>query len=318
MGSVACSRTWDIRCEWITGLAGQALVREPLLHFLVAGLALFAVYRGLHPSSPQQGDAKRIVITGDDLRQLQIAWRAQWQRFPTADELRGLLDGRIREEILYREALALGLERGDTIVKRRLAQKMEFLAEDVSALWDPPIGELKAWFEKNQEHFASPTLISFHHLYFSPDRRGSRARNDAFGALQKLATGSNDAEGLKGLADPFMFQDYYGERSSDQVASIFGTEFAKSLLSLKLGSWQGPIQSGLGWHLVLIDLIVPGQVPRFDEIAPEVKAQWSDQQRGQLRTRMFNLMKARYEIVGPAGIIDDTAKSTAMAPEAPR
>jgi hypothetical protein len=286
-------------------------LREPLLHFLVAGLALFAVYRALHPSPEQQDDGKRIVITDDDLRQVQIVWRAQWQRFPTPDEMRGLVDGKIREEILYREAMALGLEKGDTIVKRRLAQKMEFLADDISSLREPQINELKAWFNQNQTRFALPTLISFRHLYFSPDRRGAHVRDDALAGLQKLNASSNNEDALRELADPFMFQDDYGERSLDQVANIFGTEFAKSLFALRPGSWQGPIESGLGWHLVLVDSIAPGRVPAFDEIAAEVKNQWTDQQRVEMRTRMFELMKARYEIVLPAGLMESSPEPTA-------
>jgi peptidyl-prolyl cis-trans isomerase C len=293
-------------------------LREPLLHFLVAGLALFAIYRTLNPIPEQPDEGKRIVITEDDLRQVQIAWRAQWQRFPTPDEMRGLVDSKIREEILYREAMALGLEKGDTIVKRRLAQKMEFLADDISTLREPQIDELKAWFENNQDRFALPTLVSFHHAYFSPDRRGTHARDDAFGGLRKLAGHSNDLDALNGLADPFMFQDYYGERSFDQVANIFGTEFANSLFALKPGAWQGPIESGLGWHLVLIDAITPGRVPAFDEIAADVKVQWTDQQRVELRSRAFELMKARYEIVFPAGVIEGSSEANAMPPSASR
>ena len=225
-------------------------LREPLLHFLLAGLALFAVYRALHSSPVQPDDGKRIVITEDDLRQVQIAWRAQWQRFPTPEEMRGLVDSKIREEILYREAVALGLDKGDTIVKRRLAQKIEFLADDISSLREPRIDELKAWFDTNQARFASPALVSFHHVYFSPDRRGAHAREDALGGLRRLAAGSSaNLDTLKELADPFMFQDYYGERSLDQVANIFGTEFAKSLFALRPGTWQGPVESGLALQL---------------------------------------------------------------------
>jgi peptidyl-prolyl cis-trans isomerase C len=294
-------------------------MREPLLHFLVAGLALFVVYRALHPIPEQPGDGKRIVITDDDLHQLQIAWRAQWQRFPTPDEMRGLVNGRIREEILYREALALGLEKGDTIVKRRLAQKMEFLADDISSLREPRTDELKAWFEQNRERFALPALVSFHHVYFSPDRRGSQAREDAVAGLQKLAAGAvNEQDTPRELGDPFMFQDYYAERSRDQVANIFGTEFTKALFALKPGSWQGPIESGLGWHLVLVDAIVPGRVPAFDEIAADVKARWIDEQRADMRSRTFELMKARYEIVLPAGAVDVSPEPNALPLQAPR
>jgi len=310
------SQTSDLTASWPS--RAKRWLREPLLHFLVAGLALFAIYRTLNPIPEQPDEGKRIVITEDDLRQVQVAWRAQWQRFPTPDEMRGLVDSKIREEILYREAMALGLEKGDTIVKRRLAQKMEFLADDISTLREPEIDELKAWFEKNQERFALPTLVSFHHAYFSPDRRGAHARDDAFGGLRKLAAHSNDLDALKGLADPFMFQDYYGERSFDQVASIFGTEFANSLFALKPDAWQGPIESGLGWHLVLIDSIAPGRVPAFDEIAADVKAQWTDQQRVELRSRAFELMKARYEIVFPAGVVEGPSEANAMPPSASR
>jgi peptidyl-prolyl cis-trans isomerase C len=297
----------------------RRFMREPLLHFLVAGLALFVVYRALNPSPGVPDDPKRIVITDDDLRQLQIAWRAQWQRFPTSEEMRGLVDNRIREEILYREAMALGLDKGDTIIKRRLAQKMEFLADDISSLREPRIDELKAWYEKNRERFALPTLISFRHVYFSPDRRGAHARENAMSALQKLAADASDElDALKELGDPFMFQDHYAERSPDQVANIFGTDFAKALFALKPGSWQGPIQSGLGWHLVLIDAILPGQVPTFDEVAADVKAQWLDEQRAEARSRMFALMKARYEIVFPAGVVEPSPEPNAVSLKAPR
>src|SRR5580765_607773 len=121
-------------------------LREPLLQFLVAGALLFAGYRMLHPEAYRPTDDNRIEVTADDLRQLEIAWAAQWHRPPTPDEMRGLVDARVREEILYREALSLGLERGDSIVKRRLAQKMEFLAGDVSTLPDPSAAELRAWY----------------------------------------------------------------------------------------------------------------------------------------------------------------------------
>ena len=151
-------------------------LREPLLHFLVAGLLLFAVYRILHPELSRAAEVNRIEVTADDLRQLEIAWAAQWRRPPTPDEMRGLIESRVREEILYREALALGLDQGDTIVKRRLAQKMEFLAGDVSALRDPTADELHAWYASNPERFAEPGHRSFRHVYLSTDRRSSRGR----------------------------------------------------------------------------------------------------------------------------------------------
>jgi peptidyl-prolyl cis-trans isomerase C len=275
-------------------------LREPLLHFLVAGLLLFAAYRILHPELSMQTDVHRIELTTDDLQQLEVVWTAQWRRPPTPDEMHGLIESRVREEILYREALALGLDQGDTIVKRRLAQKMEFLTDDISAIRAPTSDELHAWYAKNSEHFAEPGRRSFRHVYFSTDRRGDRARQDAMNALVKLANKPADLPSTATIGDPFMFENYYGDRTPEQVASTFGSEFADAVTRLPPGSWQGPIESGLGWHLVFVTSVVPGRVPSYDEIEPDIKAGWIEEQRSESRRRAFDAMKARYEIRLPA------------------
>ena len=274
-------------------------LHEPLLHVLLIGLALFAVYGALNPGTSQREESNRIVITADDLAQIQIAWMAQWQRPPTPDELRSLLDGKIREEVLSREAMALGLDKDDTIIKRRLAQKMEFVMEDVSAPREPADGELRRWFAQNPQRFALPGLVTFRHLYFSPDLRGEHAHDDAGAALRKVAGKPEEAPELEGLSDPFMFQDFYAEQSPDQIAGIFGTAFAQALSGLKQGSWQGPIESGLGWHLVFVESTVPGRVPAFEEVEATVKSEWIDDQRAEGKRKMFDSMLARYQIVMP-------------------
>jgi peptidyl-prolyl cis-trans isomerase C len=274
-------------------------LREPLLHVLLVGLAMFAVYGAFNPEAGRRQDANRIVITADDLAQIQLNWMAQWRRPPTPDEMRSLLDGKIREEILAREAMALGLDKDDTIVKRRMAQKMEFLMEDVSALREPPDDELRVWFERNPQRFALPGLVSFRHLYFSPDLRGERVHDAAANALQKLAGKPEEPPELQNLSDPFMFQDFYAERSPDQIAGIFGTDFARALLTLEQGKWQGPIESGLGWHLIWVESITPGRVPAFEEVEATVKSEWIDQQRAESKRKMLDSMIARYQIVLP-------------------
>jgi peptidyl-prolyl cis-trans isomerase C len=274
-------------------------LREPLLHFLLIGLALFAVYRALNRAALEPENRSRIALTDDDLRQLELGWMAQWRRPPTPEEIRRLVDSKVREEILYREALALGLDQGDTIVKRRMAQKMEFLAEDLSALREPNREELKAWFETNAPRFTVPGRASFRHLYFSFDKRGERAREAAEGALEQLRGQSADSADAVTLADPFMFQDYYGDRSPEQVATVFGAKFTRSLFQLAPGSWQGPIESGYGWHLVWVDSMIPPRVPAFEEVEPEVRSEWVAEQRAEFKRRAFEAMKARYEIVLP-------------------
>jgi hypothetical protein len=275
------------------------LLREPLVQFVAIGLLLFAGDRALHPGPERSGNAGRIEVTEGDLRQLEVAWTAQWRRPPTPEELRNLVAARIREEILYREALALGLEKDDTIVKRRLAQKMEFLAEDVSGLREPATDELKGWYAKNGERFALSGRRSFRHLYFSLDRRGERAREGATQARERLAGVPVDAAGAKGLADPFMFQDYYADRTPEQVAGVFGAKFAEALFQLAPGAWQGPVESGLGWHLVWVTSSVPGRVPAFEEIEGAVRASWVDEQRAEARRRAFEAMAARFQVILP-------------------
>ncbi len=274
-------------------------LREPLVHFLLIGLGLFTIYGALNPSQGQGGSPNRVVLTEDDLQQLQIAFTAQWRRPPTAEEMAGLVNSRIREEIFYREALALGLDKEDTIVKRRMAQKMEFLAQDLSDLYEPTTEELRAWFEKNSRQFALPARATFRHVYFSPDRRGQSARADAIHTLKKLAGKSEDSTDAAALADPFMFQDYYGDRTPEQLAKEFGPNFAQSLFQLKPGSWQGPIESGYGWHLVWVDSITPSRVPQFEEVEPDVKSAWMAEQQAETKRKMFEAMRARYEVVLP-------------------
>jgi peptidyl-prolyl cis-trans isomerase C len=271
-------------------------LREPLLQFLVAGALLFAGYRLLHPEVSRTTDDNRIELTADDLRQLEIAWTAQWRRPPTPGEMRGLIDARVREEILYREGLALGLEQGDAIVKRRLAQKMEFLAGDVSRLPDPTAAELRAWYASNAEHFAEPGRRSFRHVYFSTDRRGTQARVDAANALGQLSGKPADAPAAERLGDAFMFQNQYAERSPEQIASVFGSAFAAAVGQLRPGAWQGPIESGLGSHLVFVLSVTPGHIPTYEEIEPQIRAAWLDEQRVAARERAFEAMRAHYEV----------------------
>jgi hypothetical protein len=293
-------------------------LREPLLHVLLIGATLFVVYCALNPGAGQRQDSNRIAITADDVAQIRLAWMAQWQRPPTAEEMRNLLDRKIREEVLFREAMALGLDKDDTIVKRRLAQKMEFVMEDTSTLREPADDELRRWFGQNAKRFATPSLVTFRHLYFSPDRRGARARDDAMEALRKLADKPEEAPDVKGLSDPFMFQDFYAERSPDRVASIFGTTFAQALPGLEHGKWQGPIESGLGWHLVWVESTMPGRVPAFEEVEAMVKSEWIDEQRAEAKRKMFDHMKSRYQIMLPEAAPPTSGDAVAPAAAAPR
>ncbi len=275
------------------------LLREPLTQCLLLGLLLFVGYHGLRRGGDPRGQPGRIELTADDLKQIGLAWVAQGRAAPSPEEMRSLIDARVREEILYREALAFGLDKDDTIVRRRMAQKMEFLFEDVAALREPTADELRAWFERNAERFTLAPRATFRHLYFSPDRRGASARDEAARALQKVAGKPMGSPEATALGDPFMFQDYYGDRAPDDVARTFGPGFARALFQLTPGAWAGPIESGYGWHLVWVDAMTPARVPAFDEVEPDVRTGWIEDRRAEIRQQAFEAMRARYEVVLP-------------------
>ena len=243
-------------------------LREPLLHFILIGIAVFGVYSYTHRGRGGVESSRQITLTLDELGQMDMYFESQWHRQPTPAEFQAMVEDKVREEVLYREALAMGLDKDDTIVKRRMAQKMQFLAEDVAAAHEPSTAELKAWFEKNSNKFALPSRYSFRHLYFSPDKRGKNAQEDAAKTLAKIAGQPEDSKLAVSLADPFMFQDYYGDRTPEALAKEFGPQFAVVLEKVKPGSWQGPIESGYGWHLVFVDTVIPAASRRLKRWNP--------------------------------------------------
>jgi peptidyl-prolyl cis-trans isomerase C len=289
--------------------------REPLLHFLLIGIVMFAIYAYMHRGRGGVESSKQIVLSLDDLQQMDAYFVSQWHRQPTPAEFQALVEDRVREEVLYREGLAMSLDRDDTIVKRRMAQKMQFLAEDVAAAHEPSAVELNSWFEKNSSKFALPSRYSFRHVYFSPDKRGKNAEDDAAKALSKISRQPEDSKLALSLADPFMFQDYYGDRTPEQLAKEFGPQFAVALEKVKPGSWQGPIESGYGWHLVFVDTVIPGRIPALEEIETDVKTAWLGEQKATAWQKAYARMRAKYDVLLPGPSDKETAQSPAPPPK---
>jgi len=293
------------------------VLREPLVHFLAIGLVLFIVYSLIHRGPSGIEPAHEIALTFDDLRTMDLYFESQWHRQPTSQEFNAMVENRIQEEILYREGLALGLDKDDTIVKRRMAQKLQFLAEDVATAHEPSTGELQTWFASNAGKFALPSRITFRHLFFSFDKRGQNAQADATGALPKLAGAPENTPLGATLADPFMFEDYYAERTPLDLAKEFGPTFATGVFKLQPHLWQGPIESGFGWHLVFVDSIIAGRVPAFEEIEPDVKTAWLGYQKEKAWREAYARMRARYTVLLPAAP-DQPAAFPPANPQKPR
>jgi hypothetical protein len=289
--------------------------REPLLHFLLLGVVLFGVYAYMHRGRGGVESSRQIALSLDELRQMDLYFESQWHRPPTPAEFQAMVEDKVREEVLYREALAQGLDKDDTIVKRRMAQKMQFLAEDVAAAHEPSTEELKAWFEKNEDKFALPSRISFRHIYFSPDKRGKSAQEDAAKTLAKIAGQTEDSKLAASLGDQFMFQDYYSDRAPSAIAKEFGPPFAVAVEKLKPGSWQGPIESGYGWHLVFVDTVIPGRIPAFEEMEPDVKTAWLGEQKATAWQKAYAEMRAKYTVLLPAPSDKEAAQAPASPPK---
>jgi peptidyl-prolyl cis-trans isomerase C len=277
----------------------RRLLSEPLLHFVVVGALLFGAYRIANPDTEATAEVSQIELTNDDIRQLAVSWLAQGRPPPTHDELRSLVDQRITEEILFREAVALGLDRDDQIIKRRLAQKMDFLAADLAAMEEPSNAQLVEWFSKNSDRFALPPHMNFRHLYFSPDKRGDGAHDAAAAALGLIAGKPMDSPEVASMADPFMFKNYYGDSTPEQMAKEFGPDFAATLFKLEPGSWQGPVQSGYGWHLIWIDSVETGRIPAFEEVEPGIKSAWLDERYREVKRTALDEMRSRYDVIVP-------------------
>jgi peptidyl-prolyl cis-trans isomerase C len=291
------------------------LFGESLVQFLLLGLVLFFGYALLHRGPSEISPSHQIALTLDDLRAMELTFQSQWQRQPTVEEFNGMVENKIQEEILYREGLQMGLDKDDTIVKRRMAQKVQFLAEDVAAAHAPSTQELKAWFAGNEEKFALPGRVTFRHLFFGFDKRGQNAQQDASSLLRKL-TGQPQDTALATAADAFMFEDYYADRTAEQLAKEFGPTFALGILRLKPGAWAGPVESGYGWHLVFIDSIIPGRTPGFEEVEPDVRTAWLAAQKQQAWQEAYARMRTHYTVLLPAAPLQ--AAAAAQPADSPR
>ena len=270
----------------------RSLLKEPLVHFLVLGLIVFAVYHALNRSAePEPG---KIVVTQARIEQLAGLFAKTWQRPPTAIELKGLIDDYVKEEILYREARALGLDNNDTVIRRRLRQKMEFLSDAVIGTLKPTEADLEAYLKANPSKFERDPQIAFEQVFLKPDRRGDRIEEDAASILEIL--NSDAAADAAALGDATLLPSELGLTSARGISQTFGPEFANAIDQVKPDAWTGPIKSTFGQHLVRVTQRKPGRVPELSEVRDAVKREWATEQRRKLEDKRFAELLKRYEV----------------------
>lgn len=265
--------------------AMSRLLREPLLYFLAAGAALFLMGEMLG------GDPNmRIVVSEAERERLSAQWQAQMGRPPSDTELNALVEQWIREEIYYREALAMGLDQDDVIVRRRLTQKLTFLTEGLATAETPTEATLQDYYAANAERYRQAQRFTLSHRFFSADRHQD-AHATALAALPQ------DDSGEPAPGDPFMLPNSYVERSVPELARLFGREFAAALPTLPLQAWSGPVQSAYGWHLVRIEAQRPARQLEYREVSDRVLEDYLQTHRQQANEARFAALRERYRVV---------------------
>lgn len=268
----------------------RRFLREPLLQFFLLGLALFAAYRILGGGERAQR-TDRIVVDAGQIERLSGEFYRVWARPPTRADLERLIEEHIKEEMLYREALALGLDRDDEVVRRRMRRKMEFLNESLVEVLDPTDEELQAWFEKHADRYRRPAGVSFVQVYVSPDRHADPGRR----AETVLARLSARGEPDPGMGDPTLLPERM-HASLDEVDRTFGGSFAEELSDAPLDEWSGPFASGYGLHLVRLTAREPARLPTLDQVREEVERDWRHERRQRADATLYDALRERYEV----------------------
>jgi hypothetical protein len=270
-----------------------ALLREPLFQFLVLGTALFGLF---HLIDKKKAEApERIVISSARIANLADGFARTWQRPPGGEELQGLVDDYIRDEVFYREGRAAGLDRDDVIIRRRVRQKMEFFAEDAS-IPEPTDDQLAAYLQSNPERFKTEGRLTFRQVFLSATRRTETIDRDSKQVATALAS-ADAAVDTTTLGDPFLLGEEFKALSQHEMAGVFGDGFAKRLSAMEPGRWQGPVSSSFGQHFVYISERISGSLPPLDAVREAVRREWSNARRLEAEQKLYASLRQRYEIV---------------------
>ena len=271
------------------------MIREPLVHFLLIGAALFLLFEWGGGGDRE----RRIVITRGQIEHLAQSFEAVWLRPPTDEELQGLVDDYVREEVAIREAIAMGLDRDDTVIRRRLQQKLEFMVEDSLESHPPTDEDLSLWLEKHAESFRSEPRVSFRQVYVSRDRRGGNAEAFAREILDDLTRAGGDVSlaSIEALGDPLMLPREVPLAARSDVGRMFGEVFATKILAIEPGRWSGPLESGYGLHLVRVEERVEGLVPALSDVRDVVERDFLAARRKAELDARYERLLSQYEVV---------------------
>lgn len=282
------------------------IFREPLVQFFFIGLLIYLLYGVFAEPAAEETD-KTIVVSAGEIEWMNVSWQKRWNRPPTAEELDGLVQQYIKETVLYREALTMGLNQHDTVIRRRLAQKLEFLARDLVAMTPPAEEELQTYFNEHQSIYQEPARFTFTQVFIDPDKRGDATLADAEKIKATLIPQGDAIENAGALGDGLMLQSYYPENDKAAIQSQFGSGFADSVTELSPGQWHGPVLSGYGVHLVYVHSIIEPPAPVFTELRERVTRDWETARGIELNQKFYANLRDQYTIIIEQPEHDDEA-----------
>jgi hypothetical protein len=262
----------------------KRILKEPFIHFLLIGGLLFLLYGMMNT----ERDESEIVIDDNLVNELVAKWELQRNRQPTLEELENLIDEYIQQEVLYKEALVMKLDHNDEIVKRRLAQKMEFISDGLTESLQPTKEMLMSYYEKNKSNYKKDPSYTFWQVYFSADER-TDARADAMNALVSKSPET--------LGDELLLPGEYTDASSYQIANDLGSAFAQRLDSLEVGQWTGPITSSYGVHIVFIKEKKEGGYFTFEEVGEKVTVDYNFDASNDFKEELITSLLKNYTVV---------------------
>lgn len=269
------------------------LLREPLLHFLLIGVVLFLVYTLLNDNRIDDG---RVVISEAKINHLISLWKKKRLRPPTQAELDSMIQQQVREEIMVREALAMGLDKDDSVIRRRLAQKVEFISSDLATAIEPTETDLADYLRDNREQFEQPAQIDFIQVFVDPAKHGMNTEIYIKNLQDKL-TQTDPGTDVSTIGDPIMLDQGYAQITEHGLSRLFGDAFAKAVFELPVGSWQGPVTSGYGYHLVHISERSEARLPELDAVREKVRSEWFTAQRDSFDEAFYEGLRQRYEVI---------------------
>ena len=266
----------------------RKLIKDPFVQFVILGGALF-IGHGLWAGSA--GEANTIRVSADTIERLKTIYAGEQRRVPTEDDVKALISAYVEEEALSREAEKLGLGEDDTIIRRRLAQKMRFMTENVGQPAAPTDATLEAWYRDNLDRFKQPARISFQHIYLSPETNA-----DIDGHAETLRTEAANGTDWKSLGDPFIMSRSLSRVTQKDIERAYGGVFAKAVMDIPTGEWSTPIESAFGLHVVKISKREDGRQPSFKETRDAVERDWLDETQRKENANKINEIVDKYNI----------------------